>query len=123
MPYCDYCNRMVHVPCRNTRDMDPIDGGNTSVYCHSALVKLGGGERRLQIRREPMDIKIRDKDVEAFKKMIEEVIDQGSGSGCFDREHMVMCARLLLQIDDHEERHKPEQGDAPEKKSQPKKTW
>lgn len=42
---CGHCGRMVWTPCRNTRDMDPVDGFNNDGGCHAALIRLGGGER------------------------------------------------------------------------------
>lgn len=43
---CANCGRSSGRPaCRNTRDMDPVDGGNSDPICHAALHKAGGGER------------------------------------------------------------------------------
>jgi hypothetical protein len=42
---CRYCNRIVAAPCRNTRDMDPVDGLNNDGECRAVLIRLGGGER------------------------------------------------------------------------------
>lgn len=46
MTRCRYCGRETEVPCRNTRDMDPVDGFNRDPGCNRALSDLGGGERR-----------------------------------------------------------------------------
>ena len=42
---CRYCGRHAVIPCRNTRDMDPVDGLNRDVTCNAVLMRLGGGER------------------------------------------------------------------------------
>lgn len=43
---CANCGRSVgKAACRNTRDMDPVDGGNSDPICHAALHRAGGGER------------------------------------------------------------------------------
>lgn len=43
--WCKFCGRMRGVHCKNTRDMDPVDGSNHDPQCHEALVTYGGGER------------------------------------------------------------------------------
>jgi hypothetical protein len=45
--WCRHCCRIGArtEPCRNTRDMDPVDGNNHDPACHAALVAMGGGER------------------------------------------------------------------------------
>lgn len=43
--WCRFCSRMGSNHCRNTRDMDPVDGFNFDPECHKALLVLGGGER------------------------------------------------------------------------------
>lgn len=47
-PPCRFCGRQAHVPCRDTRDMDPVYGLNADPVCHEALVRAGGGERGFQ---------------------------------------------------------------------------
>lgn len=42
---CHYCGKSTRTPCRNTRDMDPVDGFNNDPGCNKALSDLGGGER------------------------------------------------------------------------------
>ncbi len=44
--WCRHCCRIGMGQCKNTRDMDPVDGDNHDPACHAALVALGGGERR-----------------------------------------------------------------------------
>ena len=71
-----------------------------------------------------LNLRMRDDEFLIFKEMIEAMLEEGT-SGVMDRQHMILGAKILLQLDEHEY-SKPPPADnlgAPTPRAEAKKTW